>query len=220
VDLSTTGSSGTANGALFQQIAPQPTGTGYIDPFLRLQSQGVDLTAEGYNTSYRPFEFDEKNPLNYTHDLLLADVPVVTINGLAYREFKLDINESSAGDDRYISLDRLQLFQSSQGYQTGYPALGSLRWDLDAGADRWIWLNYALNHGSGSGDMAVYIPNQVFTNLQYVTLFSRFGDNYSVSAGFEEWYHGQATQQVPEPPSLVLFGFALLGAGVRLRARK
>src|SRR5262245_61640470 len=68
-------------GAICSSILPQPTGTGYIDPFLRLQQNGSE---KGYNTSadYIPgggldFQtgYNQKDPLNYTHDLLLSEVP-------------------------------------------------------------------------------------------------------------------------------------------------
>ena len=36
-------------------------------------------------------------------------------------------------------------------------------YDLDAGGDNWIKLDYSLNSGSGSGDMVAYIPNSLFT---------------------------------------------------------
>ncbi len=224
VNLTTIGSSGTANGALFEQIAPQPTGTGYINPFVRLHSGGVAPTTQGYNTSARPLEFDEKNPLNLTHDLLLADVPVVTINGIQYREFFLDINESNGGTNNFLSLDQIQIYQSAAGRQHSYPSLGTLIWNLDAGTDRWIFLNYTLNHGSGSGDMAMYINNALFqNNLPYVYLFSQFGTHYRVSAGFEEWWTGKATLQVSEPTALTFMGLGLIFAGSltrRLRSKK
>ena len=94
-DLTTNGAScGPAlftNFAIFGEVSPQPTGTGYIDPFLRLQARNQE---QGYNTS-APFHLDQKKPDNFTHDLLLSKVPLKTINGVQYREFFLDINESN-----------------------------------------------------------------------------------------------------------------------------
>ena len=48
VDLTGNNNSGTANGAEFDYTPAQPTGTGVIEPFLRLQA---DPTEQGYNTS-------------------------------------------------------------------------------------------------------------------------------------------------------------------------
>src|SRR5437899_1740853 len=91
IDLTSVGSSGTINGGLFQQTSTQPTGTGVIDSFVRIQNNG---TEQGYNTSARPVQFDEKTDPNYTRPLLLSSVPVVNINGVNYRQFLLDINQN------------------------------------------------------------------------------------------------------------------------------
>src|SRR3954470_1821463 len=103
----TSGGSGTFNGAIFTTTTTQPTGTGVIDSFLRLQNTG---TEQGYNTSARPVEFDQKTDPNFTRDLLLSSVPVVNINGTAYRQFLLDINEQHNTAGHLLSLDKLQLF--------------------------------------------------------------------------------------------------------------
>jgi PEP-CTERM motif len=210
-------------GAIYSTDVPQPTGTGYIDPFLRLQHNGSE---KGYNTSadYTPeggFDFqtgyDQKDPLNYTHDLLLSAVPIVskTVDGVTqdYREFLLDINEPD-GPQALLSLDELQIFLSPVGMlgvqgeseydPSGNAGMGTLDglnaiYDLDTGGNNYIMLNYALASGSGSGDMVVYIPNSLFTqpgSPQYVYLYSQFGtsiyDPCNIGCksgdGFEEWW--------------------------------
>ena len=70
---------------------------------------------------------------------------------------------------------------------------------MDSASDTRIELNYALNPGSGYGDMFAYIPTSVFSNnasTPYFVLYSRFGNPNTSDAGFEEW----ATLRVPAPP--------------------
>lgn len=218
-DLTTAGSSVTINGAIYQQTSPQPTGTGVIQPFLRLQNNGVE---QGYNTSARPIESGYHSKVDpFTHDLLLSDIPVVNVNGTSYRQFLLDINESNGQNRELLSMDRLQIFQSNTGNISQYANLGTKIYDLDANTDNLVMLNYDLNHGSGSGDLFVYIPNALFdASKQYVNLYSLFGNTVGADgtsdAGFEEWatLKSDAPPPVNEVPAPATLVFAALGCGI------
>ncbi len=50
IDFTERGSSEFLDGAFFQQIDPQATGTGVLDPFLTIQGNGSE---RGYNTDAR-----------------------------------------------------------------------------------------------------------------------------------------------------------------------
>ena len=185
-----TDNSGTINGALFEWTAQQPTGTGVIDPFLRLQGNANGSVEEGYNTSGRPFALDQKEPLNFTHDVKLSDLGSgVTVNGQQYYEFLLDVNEPG-GKKSDISLDSLQLYTSPTGSKTvsDVSQLGTLRYD--SGKGNFILLDASRNSGSGSGDMLAFIPKSDFAGASpndFVYLYSKFGLNAKAEAGFEEW---------------------------------
>jgi hypothetical protein len=190
---------GTINGAILQRFSPETsTGTGQVEPFVRIQGKGVQ---EGYNTDGTA-EFETKSSL-WTNSLLLSDVAVVLIDGVNYRGFLLDINQSK-GSRSLLSLDELKVYLEPSGNLTGYPAgFGSPVYDLDAGEDSWVKLDTGLaGSGSGSGDMLALIPDSVFAGSgQYVYLYSKFGMNESCNGGFEEW-----ATQVPEPGTLFFFG--------------
>src|SRR5262245_43830094 len=72
------------NGAIFETIDFGGAGTGNLQPFVRMQKNG---TEQGYNTSGRPTAFDETTSGNFTHDLRIADVGLVQVDSVMYREF-------------------------------------------------------------------------------------------------------------------------------------
>ncbi|MFM8271754.1 MAG: hypothetical protein ACKODX_05405 [Gemmata sp.] len=226
----------TANGGLFYQANPQPTGTGYIDPFVRIQRTG---TERGYNTDGQ-IEFDTKDTNNWTRSLPLNTLQTVTIGGTQYFQFLLDINESATDTARLISLNEVQIYLGDApdltGFKddVGFSGHSKSIYDLDGAGDKTIELDYKLNSGSGSGDMYMYIKASLFSGYaskyQYVYLYSAFGMPNGSNAGFEEWAAlksgtgggggGGGGGAVPAPPGVVLagvgFGCMLLG---RLRRK-
>jgi hypothetical protein len=152
VDLTFRGAEGTANGAIFNQSDPQPTGSGVIQSFVRIQGTGVE---EGYNTDARPLQLDENKSPTFTRSLAIGQVPVVTIKNVNYREFLLDINQRSSSP--LLSLDELRLYVGGAGNLTGYNAgaktLAGLApvYDIDGAGDVTVKMNYRLNPGSGGG---------------------------------------------------------------------
>jgi len=218
LDLTTEDSSGYINEAYFVQVDPQPTGTGYISSFVRISSnQEVE---QGYNTDARPLKFDENSSPEFTRSLKLSDVPVVNF-GIDYRQFLLDINQT--GTNPHISLDALEIYLGSSGAVTGYSEspsnLGTLIYDLDAGSDNWILLDYSLNSGSGSGDMFAYIPDSLFVGGEYVTLYSMFGVNAANNDGYEEWAVTGEQSVIPAPGAILLCGIGVSIIGLFRRTR-
>jgi hypothetical protein len=118
--------SGAAAGVYFQvPVAANSVGTGIIEPFLTTQDQPQpDGTESGFNSDqedqrYSPYNkhdgleskrFGAPGPDGFTNSLLVGMIPRVelTPGGALYREFLLDINQTS--DNPYLSLDALRLF--------------------------------------------------------------------------------------------------------------
>jgi hypothetical protein len=212
VDLTTAGAFGVINGAIFEQAGPQPTGTGVIRSFVRVQTANAKISVEqGYNTDARPLQFDENKSPQFTRSEPLSGVPIVTINGVQYREFLLDINQKMS--QPLLSLDQLRIYVGSAPNLLGYdPTTNTLAgltplFDLnaDGSSSNWITLNARIHAGSGVGDMFAYIPNSAFPadGSGYLYLYSRFGDQNGANGGFEEWsVRTNAAGQAVPPPSV------------------
>ena len=129
---------------------------------------------------------------------MIGDGTNGTQDGVAYREFLLDIDEPNGGT--FLSLDSLQIWQEESGNLTGFtPGAGfagahtnNLVYNLDAGGDNWVGLNAGLSRGSGQADIAVLVPDSLFINDgtdRFVYLYSAFGaqSGWEAGGGFEEW---------------------------------
>jgi hypothetical protein len=164
-------------------------GTGVFDPFVRIQAQnGNDTGENGYNTDGQP-QYDTKGQhpgAPWVRPLLLSKVSAKTVDGIVYREFFLDINESSGQGEQYLSLDDFRLFLGSVGNLDNYNLTtntlsGATKvYDLDtSNTNNTIGLDYSNFSGSGKGiDLTVLVPDSVFAganNQPYVYLYSSFG---------------------------------------------
>ena len=252
IDLTTAGSSGSAAGTIggtfvVEQISPQSTGTGVIDPFLRIQAVGNE---GGYNTD-GAVEYDAKAGI-WTHAIQLSDLAssVVNIGGVSYYRFMLDINQNTGGSptdpvpNEHLSLNQIQIFQSAgdlglpnnnqdtltAATATAPPLISFVgatevfRMNNATDPNTEILLNYDLNPGSGAGDMFLYVRTSNFANSpsSFITLYSQFGAPPGPAGsndGFEEWalLLSEDDILVPEPTSLLLFGVALTLGGMRMR---
>ncbi len=209
LDLTQQGSTGVVNNAVFMQFDPaSSTGSGSMDSFLRIQGSGVE---KGYNTGGKT-EFETKSG-QFTHSLQLSAVPTLNFSGITYREFILDTNEVS-GSTSFISLDSLEIRLADSGNLTGYDnSFGQLIYSLDDSVDNWILLDASLSSGSGSGDMTLLVPNNLFgtDDAKYIYLYSEFGQNVASDDGFEEWAVGVGGAVNPEPATLSMLVLGGLG---------
>lgn len=215
VDLGFSGAEGTANGALLRQMDAAPADQ--FDSFLRIQHLGVE---QGYNTDAANFQFNVAGDHTTTHALRFADVPLVTVNGVAYRQFLLDIDQWRFAPR--LTLNQLRIFVADTGDLSGYnPWTRQLAgrtavFDLDAQSNVTVKLNAGLNRGPGMGDAEILIPDAVFGGATYVYLFSKFGGLLFANGGAESW--GVAPAAPPPVGNGTLSGYVYFDAdddGVR-----
>lgn len=209
VDLSTTTNSGIINGATYEFDKQQPSGTGVLNSFVRIQNNGNE---QGYNTTVNnnnQLPFDESFG-NFTHDLQFSALEASNGEFL----FVLDIGEpvstnANQGQQSLLSLDGLKLFKTSTPGQNSSSVdlagnangiIGTLLYDMDAGGDSYVLLdaNRDGQPGNGVSDMLLRVPESVFAGVldtEYIILWSRFGLQQPANAGaesfgtFEEWAH-------------------------------
>ncbi len=232
--LTTPNTSVTINGAIFSTTDIQPTGTGVIDPFLKFQSTPTSY-AQAYN--YNQWAYTSKvdgndsyGSGNWTRLLPTSALAPVTINGVNYWKFLLDIDQT--GSSPYMSLDYLTFSTSADATihsgitGTGnlstltFPNLGTVFYTL---GDNHLMLDYKLDHGSGSGDLYVYVPVPA-TYYTYLYLANAMGYSAEMfnkptieNDGPEEWA-ALLGQSLPDGgTTLTLLGCALVGLGVLRR---
>lgn len=197
--------------AYFTWDQQQPTGTGVLEPFVRIQQNGSE---QGYNTTTSnsgQLPFQEKFGV-WTHDVLISDL-ALTADGLFY-EFVLDLGEPVSntavnGQNSLISLDGLRLLSATTGGQTNKGTLSNstngdwdwaasgynqLLWDMDRdGTGDYVNNTILLdanregNPGNGVSDMVMRVQKDVIERAEgdYFILWSRFGltEDYDGAAG-------------------------------------
>lgn len=191
LDLTTAGATAQFAGssAVYRQTSQQPTGTGYIDPFVRIGMQGSagKDVVNAYNTTVDGV-LNNSNENNWNHAVTFGQMQIQGNGANAYVRFLLDINQTGANPK--LNLDDVQIFISSIPNQSvttfsgdGLVNLtGTQVYRMDAagsstppatcqgnnncgaydGSNR-VTLDFTLGSGSGSGDMYLDIPIAMFT---------------------------------------------------------
>ena len=183
-------------------------GLGDLNSFVSLTYTGLGGVEQGYNTDARPVQFNEANDPAKTHSVRLSDLPQVTVNGIQYREFVLNVNQKKTAN--FLSVDEARIFLGSVGNLSGYNssfqtlAGQTAVWDLDAGEDTTIITRALMNQGSRAGEIVLLVPESSFTGATgdtFVYLYSKMGGAVGAVAngGAEQW--GYRLPPLTQPPT-------------------
>ena len=201
IDITALDASTTIGGAIFKKLSPSGAGTGQYNTFLAISDN--DGNERGFNS-------DDTNPLDNTnndidvsktHTVLLGTIPVKIIDGVAYYEFHVDLNESNNVPSAQISLDAFQIYTSNNAGIEDLNVLQSqnLAYNMDAGGDVTLLMSDASSSGSGNDDYAVLVPVANFAGQDpattYLYLYVEMGfkgGDFAVNGTFEEWNIQQA----------------------------
>lgn len=226
----TTGGTATINGAIFTTINFQPASSSLIQPFVRIQNTGDEA---GYNTSLGAPLDDVSGA--FDRDLPLATALSVTVGGITYYDFRLNLNQPSGGDKSKISLNQVEIFgrnnsapatgvtmDPTTGRVSSGTILGTLLYDMNSAAapnGNSVLLDYNLNKGgSGKGDMELLVPTSALSGFQDLVFYSQFGKPPGIASsegGFEEWSVIDPPV-VPEPATVVAGLLLLLPFGASM----
>jgi len=226
INLTSIPGSGTINGAIFNAIDPQSTGTGVLDPFLREQASGNGTSERGINSS--TYLVDDTKASPHTHDLPFSNLQITTVVGIDYYRLVLDANQIGNAP---ISLTALTLWTgplpNSANNLDNHVGL-TQRYTLGSGNE----VQIQSQNGSGSGDMEMLVPIGNFAgvlNSDYFFLDATFASppgSFGPNDGFEEWAANVGPNTTPPPPvpdtgaTLVLLGMSLMGVeGLRRKLR-
>jgi hypothetical protein len=203
IDLTTAGTTATSSvdGTIWTNTnLIQSSGTGVIEPFLRWQKNDTET---GMNTDAQTPPYDTKAGI-WTHSITYGQLGIVTVSGVDYYVFTLDINEPNGGQS-LLTINQLRIYSvdaSAGGALADEPAVvgaagSTLHYNLDGTSDQTIYTDYSVsNTGSGESDVDFYIPTSFFASAastDYLYMVVNFGLSGSTtgldsSDGFEEVY--------------------------------
>jgi len=207
------------DGALFIQ-GGVGAGTGTFDPFLTANPGGGADTESAINVCHDDpacpsAQFDTHLGGDRTHHLNLAAVPEIDVDGVLYREFSLDANDTGADD--FMSIDVIEIYLDTEKTAGDFdPDTGDfdanvgpqpfLAWDVDIPI---LMRSQTFTPGSGVSDITVFVPSDEFETPEdcsygsqecehYLYFYFEAGNfagdhvafpgvDWNVTAGFEEW---------------------------------
>src|SRR5262245_37348651 len=117
-----------------------------------------------------------KNDGQHTQMQKVSDLHTVVVDGSSYYAFLLDVSGGTGSTGSNVSIDSIKIFTSKNLFklETSMENYGKLQFNLDGSQD--ASLQYLS--GSGSGDIALFIPTSALADVSpndYFYLSEKFG---------------------------------------------
>jgi hypothetical protein len=212
-DLASTNSSTSTNGACYYQRFGQPTNGGQMSFMQMANDDPVG------HSGFRSMWLDDTAN---THNLTVHSVPIVMIDGGAYQQLRLDINQMAVNSP--LPQDGPQVFGSNAAAPNGYLTRRGLVYeemDTAGGPDSTlVKMDDNLEHGSGSGDIWFSQPDPLLASFQDRYPNAPFGAYLANNDRSEEWFRMSAiNNSIPEPGGGAMLIAGLLGMCAVARRR-
>ena len=202
IDVTGATASTTIDGVIFSASGPIGSGSGIYNPILAIGDNDGNESGFSSNAATDPNVDQAKTVV-----IPLSSIPIRYVGGIAYYEFRLDLNETNSGqppnEANRVSLNSFKIYTSDVNTllnESGTPK--SLVYDLDAtGGGNTLQL-FDRNSGSGSDDYTILVPVEKFGDaiLNPTTTFlylqadvGTIGNIYAADGGFEEFNSQQAS---------------------------
>ncbi|NOT27588.1 MAG: hypothetical protein HOP16_15995 [Acidobacteria bacterium] len=169
----------------------RPTGTGYIDPFLRVVRDGssADGTpstySSGWNTDAKNTDLSSSQAAANDFDFNNSDaLPVANLgyDGVtnSHVVFTVDIDQDTPTSSKpladVLSLNKFQLYNcSSKSYTSLSSCSGGTAFYNLFNVGDWVNFDPSVHTKTGAGDIDVYIPKGVGFGTQYIALLDGWG---------------------------------------------
>src|SRR5688572_5931147 len=148
-DITDAGDFVNIGGVIFTDAVNTGSGTGGYNTFLAISDN--DGVEQGFNSDDTPPIDDSNENIDQakTHTVKLSDLVIVTVNGVQYYEFRVDLNEANSDPNAQISLDQFKLYSSANGGINDTTTLFSqnLIYDMDAGGNKSVLLSDIASSG-------------------------------------------------------------------------